>query len=80
MRLRALKTLDEMHEFAPVWKIGELVIDDPDPEIREYALELLAYGDRQEAIDRLTLALSDPDPEIRELAEDLLDELDEDSS
>jgi HEAT repeat protein len=77
VRLRALKALDEMHEFAPVWEVAETVVNDPDPEIRMLALELLTYGDRQRAIDRLILALGDPDPEIRELAEDLLDELDE---
>ena len=72
VRLHAFSTLEDMYEFAPVWEVADLVLDDPDPQIRMRALELLTYGDRQAAIDRLALALADPNPKISELAEDLL--------
>jgi hypothetical protein len=71
-RLAALSTLEEMHQFAPIWEVAYTVVDDPDPQIRMRALELLTYGDRQAATEHLLTALSDPDPDISELAEKLL--------
>ncbi len=78
VQLRAFSTLEDMYEFAPVWEVADSVIGDPDPQIRMRALELLAYGDRQAAIDRLAPALTDPDPKVSELAEDLLRDLEQD--
>ena len=78
VRLRAFSTLEDMYEFAPVWEVADSVIGDPDPQIRMRALELLAYGDRQAAIDRLAPALTDPSPKVSELAEDLLADLEQD--
>ena len=80
VRMHAFSTLEDMYEFAPIWEVADLVIDDPDPQIRMRAMELLTYGDRQAAIDRLAPALTDPDPKISELAEDLLAELEQDPS
>ena len=80
VRQSALETLEEMHEFAPVGQLAALAANDPNPEVRMQALELLTLGDRQAAIDRLALALSDPNPKISELAEDLLEELEQDLS
>jgi len=76
-RLAALSTLEEMHRFAPIAEVAFTVLDDPDPQIRMRALELLTYGDRNEATTQLLIALSDPDPEISELAEKLLIGLEE---
>ena len=78
--LLAFSTMEDMYKFIPVWEAADRVVDDPDPQIRKRALELLTYGDRQIAIDRLELALSDPNPEINELAEALLAELEQVSS
>jgi hypothetical protein len=71
-RLAALSTLEEMHQFAPIWEVAYSVLDDPDPQIRMRALELVTYGNRQVATEHLLTALSDPDPDISELAEKLL--------
>jgi hypothetical protein len=71
-RLAALSTLEEMHQFAPIWEVAYSVVDDPDPQIRMRALELLTYGNRQVATEHLLTALNDPDPDISELAEKLL--------
>ena len=80
VRRSALATLEEMQEFAPVGQLAALAANDPVPDVRMTAMELLTLGDRQEAIDRLELALTDPNPKISELAEDLLQELEQDSS
>jgi hypothetical protein len=80
VRLLAFSTMEDMYKFIPVWEAADRVVDDPDPQIRKRALELLTYGDRQIAIDRLELALGDPNPEINELAEALLEELEQVSS
>ena len=77
VRLGALSTLEEMNTFAPIWDVAVLFVDDPDPQIRMRALELLTYGDRQATINRLELALSDPNPEVSELAAALLTELEQ---
>lgn len=76
-RLAAFTTLEEMHQFAPIWEAAYSVLDDPDPRIRMRAMEMLTYGDRQLAADQLALALSDPNPDISELAEKLLTGLEE---
>jgi hypothetical protein len=80
VRLLAFSTLEEMYEFAPVWKVADSVIDDPDPQIRMRGLELLTFGDRQAAIERLVVALGDPDSGVNELARALLTELEQDPS
>jgi hypothetical protein len=80
VRLVAFSTMEDMYKFIPVWEAADRVVDDPDPQIRKRALELLTYGDRQIAIDRLELALGDPNPEINELAAALLEELEQVSS
>jgi hypothetical protein len=80
VRLLAFSTMEDMYEFIPVWEAADRAVDDPDPQIRKRALELLTYGDRRLAIDRLELALGDPNPEINELAEALLAELEQVSS
>jgi hypothetical protein len=72
VRLVAFSTLEDMHEFAPIWEVADSVLNDPDPQIRMRGLELLAYGDPRSATDYLLLALSDPDPRVIELAKDLL--------
>lgn len=77
VRMAAFTTLEDMSEFAPVWQVANSVLDDPDPQIRMRALELLTYGDHQTATDRLVLALSDPNPDISNLAGDLLTGLEE---
>ncbi len=77
VRMAAFTTLEDMSEFAPVWLVANTVLDDPDPQIRMRALELLTYGDHQTANDRLVLALSDPNPDISNLAGDLLIGLEE---
>jgi HEAT repeat protein len=69
--------MEEMYQYTPVWEVANLVTNDPDPQIRMRALELLTYGDRQAAIDSLTHALNDPNPKIYELAEALLAELEQ---
>lgn len=71
-RLAALSTLEEMHQFAPIWEVVYSVLDDPDAQIRMRALELLTYGNRQVATEHLLTALVDPNPDINELAEKLL--------
>lgn len=76
-RLAALSALEEMHRFAPISEVAFTVLDDPDPQIRMRALELLTYGDRNEATTQLLIALGDPDPGISELAEKLLIGLEE---
>jgi len=76
----AFSTLEEMHRFAPVWEVAELVLNDPDPKIRMRALELLTYGNHQLAIDHLVLALDDPNPAISDLALALLTELEQEPS
>ena len=76
-RLAALSTLEEMHQFAPIWEVAYSVLNDPDPQIRMRALELLTYGNRQLATDQLLIALSDPNLDISELAEKLLTGLEE---
>lgn len=76
-RLVAFSTLEEMHQFAPVWEVAYSVLDDPDPQIRMRAMELLTYGDRQLATEQLIMALSDPNPDISDLAEKLLTGLEE---
>lgn len=76
-RLAALSTLEEMHRFAPIWEVAHTVLDDPDPQIRMRALELLTYGDRNEATTQLLIALGDPNPEISALAQKLLIGLEE---
>ena len=80
VRLLAFSTMEDMYKFIPVWEAADRVVDDPDPQIRKRALELLTYGDRQLAIDRLELALGDPNPKINELAVALLAELEQVSS
>jgi len=80
VRLIAFSTLEEMYKFAPVWEVADLVVDDPDPQIRMRALELLTYGDRPAAIGRLALALGDPNPRVSELAGALLAELEQDQT
>lgn len=80
VRLAAFSTLEEMYEFAPVWDVADSVLDDPDPQIRKRALELLTYGDPRVASERLELMLGDPDPGVGELARDLLAELKQDTS
>ena len=80
VRLLAFSTMEDMYTFIPVWEAADRAVDDPDPQIRKRALELLTYGDRRLAIDRLELALGDPNPEINELAEALLAELEQVSS
>ena len=80
VRLLAFSTMEDMYKFIPVWEAADRVVDDPDPQIRKRALELLTYGDRRLAIDRLELALGDPNPEINELAEALLAEFEQVSS
>lgn len=80
VRLIAFSTMEEMYKYTPVWEAADLVIHDPDPQIRMRALELLTYGDRQAAITRLALALGDPNPKVVELAEALLAELEQDPS
>jgi HEAT repeat protein len=77
VRLVAFSTLEEMYEFTPVWDVADLVVHDPDPQIRMRALELLTYGGRQAAIDQLVLALSDPNPQVSELAGALLSEFEQ---
>lgn len=77
VRMAAFSTLEDMYEFAPVWKVADSVLDDPDPQIRKRALELLTYGDHQAASEHLALALGDPNQKIRELAGDLLAELEQ---
>jgi HEAT repeat protein len=77
VRLTAFSTMEEMYQYTPVWEVANLVTNDPDPQIRMRALELLTYGDRQAAIDSLTHALNDPNPKIYELAEALLAELEQ---
>lgn len=76
-RLVAFSTLEEMYQFAPVWEAAYSVLDDPDPQIRMRAMELLTYGDRQLATEQLIMALSDPNPDISDLAEKLLTGLEE---
>ena len=71
-RMAALSTLEEMHQFAPIWEIAYSVLGDSDPQIRMRALELMTYGDLQVATEHLLTALSDPNPDISDLAEKLL--------
>jgi len=80
VRLVAFSTLEEMHTFAPVWDVAELLVDDPDPQIRKRALELITYGGPEGAIDHLELALGDPNPQVSESAAALLTEYEEGSS
>jgi hypothetical protein len=77
VRLVAFSTLEEMYEFTPVWDVADMVVNDPDPQIRMRALELLTYGGRQAAIDQLVLALGDPHPQVSELAGALLSEFEQ---
>ena len=77
VRLVAFSTLEEMYEFSPVWDVADLVVNDPDPQIRMRALELLTYGGGQAAIDQLVLALGDPNPKVSELAGALLSEFEQ---
>ena len=77
VRLAALSTLEEMTAFAPVWEVAQTLMDDPDPLVRLRALELITYGETQEAISWLVQALQDPDPGISERAEALLNELEQ---
>lgn len=79
VRLLAFSTLEEMHEFAPIWDVAELVVNDPDPAIRKRALELMTYGDREWAIEYLLAALDDPNPQVIERAEALLHEYEQGS-
>jgi HEAT repeat protein len=80
VRMAAFSTLEDMSDFAPVWLVAHAAVNDPDPQIRMRALELLTYGDRQTATEVLTVALGDPNPAISDLAADLLTGLDEDQS
>jgi len=75
VRMSAFSTLEEMYQFAPVWEVAELVLNDPDPQTRMRALELLTYGEEPLAIEHLELALLDPNAEVTELAQALLTEL-----
>lgn len=72
VRLAAFSTLEAMHQFSPIWQVAESVLNDPDPQVRMRALEMLSYGGREVATPQLILALNDPDPNISKLAEDLL--------
>lgn len=74
VRLAAFSTLEDMHRYAPVWELAELVVNDPDPRIRKRALDLVTYGDPDGAIERLELALADPNPQVSERAAALLTE------
>lgn len=76
-RLAAFSTLEDMHMIAPVWEAALTVLNDPDPQIRMRAMELLTYGDQQAATDHLLAALSDPNPDVSDLAEKLLTGLEE---
>ena len=77
VRLVAFSTLEEMYKFTPVWDVANLLVHDPDPQIRMRALELLTYGGRQAATDQLVLALDDPNPRVSELAGALLSEFEQ---
>ena len=77
VRLVAFSTLEEMYKFTPVWDVANLLVHDPDPQIRMRALELLTYGGRQAATDQLVLALGDPNPRVSELAGALLSEFEQ---
>ena len=74
VRLTAFSTLEEMHAMAPIRDVAELLLQDPDPGIRLRALELITYGDREGAVDRLLPALGDPNPRVSERAAALLTE------
>jgi HEAT repeat protein len=74
VRLTAFSTLEEMHAIAPIRDVAELLLQDPDPGIRLRALELITYGDREGAVDRLLPALGDPNPRVSERAAALLTE------
>jgi HEAT repeat protein len=74
VRLTAFSTLEEMHARAPFRDVAELLLQDPDPGIRLRALELITYGDREGAVDRLLPALGDPNPRVSERAAALLTE------
>ena len=80
VRGTALATLEDMREFAPVGRVAELALTDPIPRIRMTALELVADGDRDVALDALNRALFDSDPQVSELAQDLLNELEREPS
>jgi hypothetical protein len=77
VRLIAFSTMEEMYKYTPVWEVADLVIHDPDPQIRMRALELLTYGGRQAATYQLVLALGDPNPRVSELAGALLSEFEQ---
>lgn len=77
VRAAALRTLEDMHEFAPLEWVAASAMTDPEPQIRMIALELLAYGDPDEAMDTIDQALDDKDPKVRELAADLLHEFEQ---
>ncbi len=63
-----------MHEFAPVGRLAASAMTDRNPRIRIIALDLLAYGDPDEAMISFIEALDDKNPKVRELAANLLDE------
>ena len=80
VRLTAFQTLEDMHGFAPIWIVAERIVGNPDPDIRRRALELITYGDTENALDHLTRSLLDPDPRVSELAVALLAEYEEGST
>ncbi len=75
VRAAALRTLEDMHEFAPVGPMAASAMTDPEPYVRIIAMGLLAYGDPDMAMSFTSDALDDTDPEVRELAAIQLDEL-----
>jgi hypothetical protein len=75
VRAAALRTLEEMHEFAPVGEIAAQAMKDADPQVRIVALGLLGYGEKNLAINALTVALDDEDGAVREQAAILLNQL-----
>jgi HEAT repeat protein len=69
--LAALGELELVTDEPPLDVLAP-VLNDPDPEIRLQALQLIGESDDERANELARQALSDPDEDVRSEAEDIL--------
>ena len=74
VRAQALAALKDTAEVLPTEAVAQVMRDDPSPDLRIQALELLVERTGEQAREPLRLALADPESAVRERAGELIED------